>query len=283
MRPVFFPVFIAICVLMAGCGSRQDTYSFERGFFAVQKKALAIINNPEATPPAELKNVVDALMVYAKRDAEKKAAVDARFIIAKLYLAKKEYAKVRETLAGIRSVYAKNEPIRAEVVFMEGQLAEDQGDWDQALTKYQEIMHTYFKTPRGMEIPIYIAMHYKEKLQPDKMIVAFREAESYYTGMAARYPRSQFAYKCMVMTSKVQAELKEWPEVVKTLEAVIAEFKDKVPTISMRLDIANIYGTRLNDKATAQKLLQKIIDEDPKAPAAKVARAMLDNLSKEKP
>ncbi len=283
MRSLSFPVFLAVCILMAGCGNGHDQYSLERGFFAVQKKAQAIINNPEATPPAELKNVVDALTGFTKTDPGKKVAVDARFMIARLYLAKKEYTKVRETLAGVRSAYAKVGPVCAEAMFMDGLAWEDQGEWDRALTKYQEIMNRYPTTPRAIELPIYIAMHYKEKLKPDKMIEAFHAAEVYYAVLAEKYPRSQMGYKCRVMTAQVQAELKEWPDVIKTLETTIAEFKGNVPVVSIRLDIANIYGTKMNDKATARTLLQKIIDEDPKAPSANVARAMLDNLSKEKP
>ena len=50
MRKLLFAVFIMVGMFFAGCGNGQDQYSLERGYFVIQKKVLAIMNNPEATP-----------------------------------------------------------------------------------------------------------------------------------------------------------------------------------------------------------------------------------------
>lgn len=270
-------------LLCAGCGGKQDQYSLERELYGIKKKAQAIMTNPEATPPAELKRVVDALTVFMNKESQKTVAVEARFIIAGLYKAKKEFPKAHETVAGIIAAYPKYTPICAQAMFLDGQIWEDQGDWAQALTKYQELMRTYPRTPRGMEVPLYIAAHYRDKLQPDKMIEAYHEAVAYYSGMADKYPGSEMSFQCRIMVAKVQAELKEWPEAVRTLETVVEEFKDKMKVDAIRVDIANIYGVRLKDKAKAEAILQKVAADNPKEPVGEVARKMLEKLSLEKP
>ena len=224
--------------------------------------------------------MVDALMVFARKTPDKQVAVDARFMIVRLYLVKKDYAKALGALAQIKAAYQKFESVCAEAVFMEGQVWEEQGDWAQALTRYQEIMLVYFDTPRAMNVPVYIATHYKEKLQPDKMIDAYHDAVAYYEGLADKFPRSRLAFKCRTMAAQIHTDLKEWPDVIKALETAVVEFKDGSSADAMRIDMATIYNTKLNDTAKAQAILQEVVKNDPGSALANKAREMLDKISR---
>lgn len=273
-------VLFALSFLLAGCG--QDQYATERQYYWAQKHAEKIFRNPQATPPNQLQRVIKEFARFAEKHPRSNLGVDAEFTIARLYLAKEEFEKARQQLKKILDAYSQHPNTCSEAVFLMGNSYELQNNWDLALAQYRKIMESYPTTLRGIDIPLYIMQHYKAKLQPDKMREAARQAIEYYNGLAARYPRSPFAFRVRLLVGQCYMELKEWHNAIATFEDVIESFKDKTSMDGVMMDIATIYARELKDKEKAAEALQRLMKEYPKSRLGPIARNMLKNLKEAK-
>jgi len=274
-------ITLMLCVLLSGCG--QDQYAIEREYYGVQKQAAAVMTNPEATPPAELQRAVDALQSFMTRYPRTNIAVDAEFTMARLYVAKKEFAKAQDEYKKIAKTYAKIESVSAEAVFLRGAAYEEEGDWTAAQAQYAFLLEAYPQTRRGLEAPMFIALRYKNKFQPDKMMSALREAITHYQSLSSKNPITPLDLQARLLIAQCYVELKEWASAAQTLEKALKDFKGKVRTENIMLDLANIYGTQIKDAAKARLLLGQVIRENPKTRSSQVAKAMLLQLEKDKP
>ena len=268
---------IFLCVLLAGCS--QDEYSIEREYYRVQRQAGEILGNPEATPPRELAAVVDALNGFLARYPKSNVAVESQFTIARIYIATGEYAQAHEQLKKIMRLPGGSGIIQAEAMFMRGEAYEAQNEWGLALEQYQSLIREHPVTPRGLEVPVYIALHYKRKLQPEKMIEAFREAIGHYTALAEKYPATPLALQCRTTTVRCFLELNESEKAIAVLESSIKEFNGKIPVDELMLTIANIYYTRLKNVPEATAMLDRVIREFPGAASIPQARLLLDKIN----
>jgi TolA-binding protein len=269
-----------LCLLLTSCSSR-DEYAVERAYYQLQKQAAEVLANPEATPPMELERVVGELRSFVTRYPGTKASIDAQFSIARLYVATKNFPKAHEELTSIYTIYAKSEAISAEAVYMRGLAYEVEGDWDAALKQFRVLSGTYPETLRGLEAPFHIAMWYKQKYQPDKMMQALREAVAHYKSLAFTAPRSSLALKNRLLIAQCYAELNEWELAAHTLQGIVDDFKGQVWTDGIMFEIANIYAKQLKDPASAKVYLNRITKEFPGGRASNAARAMLAQLEKD--
>ena len=271
------PLLLALlCVLLTGCG--QDQYFLERQYYRVQEQARDILKNPEATPPAELARAVAALEVFLTKYPKTNVAVDAQFTIARLYVVTKEYDQAHDQLKRIQKVFKDSDVIMAEAAFTNGAVYEEEKKWDLAVEQYQQVTKYYALTPRGIQTPFFIAMRYKDKLQPDKMIIALRDAIDHYKSLVVKFQGSPLSLKCKMMIVQCYLELKEPENAIGVLQASIEEFKGKIPVEGMMLDIAGIYYGQMKDTAKAIEVLNKVVTDFPKSEASKVAQSMIDKI-----
>jgi len=273
---------VLVCFFLVLSGCVCDQYSIEKQYWQVQQQAEKIFKNPHASPPKELERVVRVLNGFIQKYPQSNLSIEADFNIARLYMAKEEYEKARTQLQTIINKYnqAKLEPIRVEAVFLSGNSYEREDKWNLALEQYRKIMQDYPTTIRGLDIPIYIAQHYKVKYQPDKMIAAYQEAIGYYNALAQKYPNSPLAYRAHTLVPACYIALKEWQNAIGALNTVIEKYKDKIIQDRALVDIALIYKNELKDKMKAKEALEKLIKDYPQSKLIKTATAILEELEK---
>lgn len=267
---------VMVTLLLVGCGN--DQYAIERQAWQAQKQAEKIFKNPQASPPKELERVVNLLNSFVKDHPNTNFAIICEFNIARLYIAKEEYNQARTQLKTILNKYSKSERICSEAIFLTGNAYEIEGNWDAALEEYHKIMRVYPITPQGINIPIYIAQHYKVKYQPDKMVNAFQQAISHYQALAGKYPNSVLAVVADSLVAQCYTELKDWQSAVNTLNSIIERYKDKIKMDEILLNLAFIYNKELKDKVKAREALEKLIKDYPKSKLVTTANALLKEL-----
>ncbi len=274
MKKVILLTIPAIFILLAGCAN--DQYSTEKQFYQVQKQAVKIFKNPEATPPNELGKVVMLLKNFANKHPSSSLSLEAQFNIARLYIVKKEYERARLQLKDMLEQYSKSEPICSEVLFLMGNSYEIEDKWNPALEEYQKMVQRYPLSLRGLSTPVYIAQHYKIKYQPDKMIEAFKEAVKHYKALIVKYPDSGLAYTLHKLVAQCYIETKDWQSALDTFSTILEEYKGEKYKNKVNLDIilmnmANIYVQYLKDNVKARELLERVIKDYPKSRSAKIA------------
>ncbi len=279
MKKLIAPlIFIIITALLSGCGN--DQYAIERQYWQVQKQAEKIFKNPHASPPRELERVVGLLGKFVQKHPQTNLAVDAEFSIARLYLVKEEYNQARTQIQKILDKYSKSAGVCSEALFLKGNSYEIEDKWDSALAQYKKIMQEYPVTPRGLDIPVYIAQHYKIKYQPDKMVASLQEAIGHYKALAVKFPNSPLAYRVDILVTQCYIALKDWQNAINTYNAVIERYKDKVNMDGILMDIALIYSRELKSKLKAKETLERLIKEYPRSNLIKTATALLKELEK---
>ena len=271
-------IFICVFALLAGCGS--DQYAIERQYWQVQKQAEKIFKNPHASPPKELERVVKLLSNFGQKHPQTNLAIEAEFTIARLYIVKEEYNKARTQLKTLLSKYTKSETVCSEAIFLIGNSYEIEDKWNLALEQYKKIMQEYPTTLRGLDIPIYIAQHYKIKYQPDKMVVAFQEAINHYKALANRYPNSSLSYRTDTLVAQCYIALKDWNNAIGTFNTILETYKGKVSMDGVLMEMALIYSRELKDKVKAKEVLERLIREYPKSRLIKAATTLLKELEK---
>lgn len=271
-------IYIAISVIflalaISGCGN--DQYAIEKQYWQAQRQAEKIFKNPNASPPRELQRIVSALDTFAKKYSKNILSVEAEFSIAKLYIVKEEYEKARSVLKELINKYNKSEPACAEALFLIGNSYEIQNKWQEALLQYKKIMQQYPVTIRGLNVPIYIAQHYKIKYQPDLMISALQEAIAYYKGLSAKYPLTPLAFNTDILVAQCYMAMKEWQSAINALNHVVETYKNKLNAEQILLNIAVIYEQQLKNRDKAKETLQKFIKDYPKSKLTKPATELL--------
>ena len=277
-KQYFLLILIVVGALLAGCAN--DQYAIEKQYYQAQKQAEKIFKNPHASPPNELERVVNILSKFAEKHPQTNLAAEAEFNIARLYIVKEEYDKARTQIQKILDKYSKSEGVCSEALFLKGNSYELENKWDAALLQYKKLMQDYPITLRGLDIPIYIAQHYKVKYQPDKMVVALQEATAHYQALAAKYPKSPLAYQSHMLLAQCYIELKDWQNAVSTFSSIADTYKDKVNADGVLLNMALIYERELKDKVKAKEALERLSKEYPRSALIKTATALLKELEK---
>jgi len=278
-KKIIFVIVIFACsgLILSGCAN--DDYAIEARYWKVKKQAEKILRNPHATPPNELERAVNTLNKFSEKYPKSNLSVDADFSIANLYIIKENYDSGRAQLKKIMLKYEKSKELVAQAIFLSGNSYELQDKWPAALEQYRKIMQDYSETMKGLEIPIYIAQHYKIKYEPDKMMTALGEAISYYKAIAARHPVTPLSFNMDMLVAQCYAEMKDYQDAVNTLNSMLSTYNGKVNFEQIFLSLASIYSQKLNNPAKAIEVLKVLLKEYPKSRYANPAKDMIKRLS----
>lgn len=265
-----------LVVFLSGCG--QDEYAVEKQYYHALKQAEKIFKNPKSTPPNELAGVVKLLNGFSLKYPKSRLAVDAGFNIARLYIIKEEYERARNQLKEMKNTYQTVMPVCAEVVYLIGNSYELEGKWDSALAQYKKILAEYPLTQRGISMPFYIIQHYKIKFMPDKMKEAAREAISYFTSLAEKYPDTPLALRSKLMAAECYLALDEPQGAIKRYEKIIEEYKDRVSMDTVLINMAMVYIRVLKNNEKGKETLERLIKDYPKSKLSATAKDIIKNL-----
>lgn len=278
-KKIIFLISILACSSLILSGCANDEYAIEKKYWQVKKQAEKILINPQATPPNELDRTVSALNKFSEKFPKSSLGIDADFSIASLYIVKENYDSGRQQLRKIMQKYEKSKELVTQAIFLIGNSYELQDKWPSALEQYKTIMQNYAETKKGLEIPIYIAQHYKAKYEPDKMISALGEAVSYYKAIAAKHPVTPLSLNMDMLVTQCYLEMKDWQDAANTLSSMLVTYNGKVSLEEILLSLSGIYSQKLNNPAKAIEILQVLLKEYPKSKYTNAAKEMIKRLS----
>jgi len=265
--------FVCISLLASGCV--KDQYAVERDYWRLSKQVQAIFRNPVATPTNELNRVVALLNKFAVANSGNMLAAQAEFSIGRLYLVKSLYGYARSQFAQIAKKYHKSVLIVSECVFLTGRSYQLEGNKDAAISEFSKLMRESPLTPRGMQMPVYIAQYYQSRHEPEKAQEAFGQAVAHYQRLAEKNPSSKAALQSYSAIANCYSAMRDWNGVVQTLETVAEKFKGKVPLDGVYFNLAVIYKEKLHDAVKARLTFERLLNEYPKSRFTKVAKKLI--------
>jgi TolA-binding protein len=278
IKKTIFVLLVASAGLIF-CGCADDDYAKEKKYWKIKKQAERILTNPHATPPNELERTVAALDKFSQEHPKSNLGLDAEYSIAHLYILKEEYELGRQQLKKLAQKYEKSPELAAQAIFLIGNSYEMQDKWPSALEQYKKIMRDYPETMKGLQMPVYIAQHYKVKYEPDKMLTAYQEAIDYYKAIAAKHPVTPLSFNMDMLIAQCYGEMKDWSGAINTLNSILVTYNGKVRFEEVLLSLASIHSEKLNNPAKAIEVLEVLIKEYPKSRYVKPAKDIIKRLS----
>jgi TolA-binding protein len=272
MRKVLL-VAVVLSFVLSGCGS--DQYMIERDYWKVNKQAQAVFKNPVATPPKKIEHVVAVLNKFIAGHPKNVLAVRADFTIAKVYLAKGMYERARSHLKTMAKKYAVSAAIVSETIFLTGSSYQLQNNPDAAIAQYRAIISKYPLSPRGLQMPIYIAQVYASRHEPVNMQQAYKDAIVHYESLAQKDMKSALALRAYMLVAECYGGMKDWPQSIAALEKIIANFKDRASMDGVLMNIAIVYYRELQDKEKGKAVLSRLVKDYPASRYAKAAQELL--------
>lgn len=272
MKRVFLCILFTM-ILLPGCG--QDQYAIERDYWRVNRQAQAVFKNPVATPMNEVDRVVNLLRKFASAHEKNVLAVRAEFTIGKVYLAKGMYDQARGQFEAVSKKYAQSAAVVSEAIFLTGSAYQMQDNADAAIAQFRKVIAKYPLSPRGLQMPKYIALYYASRHEPLKMQEAYKEAIAHYEGLAKKDMKSALALRAYTLIAECYGGLRDWNKSISALETIIENFKDKAPMDGVLLNIAVIYLRELQDKARFRETLARLLKDYPSSRYARAAQEML--------
>ncbi len=277
MKKIFLIIILSLSFALSGCDN-NDQYAIEKRYWNAQKQAEKIFKNPAATPTQQLENVVNTLNKFIRTYPQSNLAVDADLLVAKLYIVKEEYGQARKQLNLMHGKYAKFPDVCAEAIFYIGVAYEKQDKWESALNQYKKIMAEYPVTLRGLDMPVYIAEHYRTAHQPDKVVSAYQQAAAHYRAVGERYGDSPAGYNAYSLLAQCYLRTQDWQNAINALDLVLEKFKGKVNLDGALMEKALIYAQGLKDNQKAKETLEQLKREYPKSNLVATADAFIKKI-----
>ncbi len=262
-------VLVFAGLLISGCAN--DQYNVEREYWKINKQAMDIFINPVATPEIERNRVIGLLSKFAGAHPKSMLAVRAEFTVGRIYLVSNMFDKARAQFNSIAAKYPKSTTIVTEAMFLTGGAYQAEKKSGSAVEQFRAIFGKYPLSPRGFQMPIYIAQYYASIHEPVKMQEAFRSAIDQYQNLAQKDMKSAVALRSYMLIADCYAGLKDWNQAITALETIIANFKDKAPMDGVLMNIAVIYQRELKDNASAKAVFARLVKDYPKSRYAKAA------------
>lgn len=276
-KAIVLLVLVFLISTFSGCGN--DQYAKERKYWYIKREADKIFQNPHAVPVWELEGVIGKLRNFVKENPDTAMALEQEFVIGRLYGIKERYDEAEAEFNKIIDKYADKPNVCAEAMFLIGKVYEVQERWDLALKEYKKIMNEYPITGKGLDMPFYIAKHYEENHEPEKMVAAYKQAIAYFDSLALTHPSTRFGYIVSILKAQCYIELKDWESAIGAYNEIIGKYREREIVLDQPLmSIAMIYYKQLNNPSRAKLTLEKLVKDYPESRFINTAKKILEEI-----
>jgi len=227
-----------------------------------------ILINPEAIPPKEFNQAANAYKLVFEKYPDTLSAKRAMISLGTLYLAKGENLKAREMFKKA----IKNDPGNL-INYLNAQLAigksyENEGEWATALTGYRKLIKDYPNTEVGLNLPMYIAEHFRKAGDIVKRNEAYDTAIRHYKRLAEKNPDTVLGYRAENLIVNCYLNKGEWRNAASSLEKMVMDYPmAKGVPLSMKM-LADLSVRKLNNPGRAIKFFERFLEQYSEHPIA---------------
>ena len=176
------------------------------------------------------------------------------------------YRESREAVKKLDKRPSDNKSAVIEGHYLTALCFEKEGNWGQALGRFNFIQATYPGTDKSFESALYIANYYKAKGEPKLAADAFQKAENYINKYTNPETSNEvLATRALGYLVKCYIEEENFPKAIETL-SMLHEKHDQLPEGKLAsLRLADLCENVLHDTAKAVQWLDIFIRDNPDA------------------
>jgi len=265
-------VLLIIYVLLSLL-SFKSGYSAERQLWGINRSSSYIASRLESTPEYKINQVIDKYHAFIKKYHDTVYAERAQLSLGDLSALRKNYPEAR---AEYQKALGANEDISAQAEYDIAKTYELEGQWDQAVDTYKDVMKKYPTTGPGFFTPMYLVEHSSASGPSDAYTYA--DALAFYKGIAVQNPKSKLEYNAMGMIAICQLNQKDWAATIKTMGEIMLKYpggkalKESISSINM------LSVTKLHRYDMAIDIYDRFIQKYPNHPADPLLKKMITQL-----
>lgn len=254
-------VIIAIAVVGLWLINRNDAYTAEKVLYQANKSYDKILLNPDATPPSMIKDTIDALKLVVEKYPDTDAARLARMKLVEIYMTSSRYndaLPLFDEIVAAESAVSRERATRA--LYMKGLAYEKMGNWQMALKEFDRLRKEFPDSMIGMQVPLYIANHYRLKVETEKAQEAFDKALDLYNETYAANEGTTMGFISLSMILELYGKFRMYKEAAPALERMIEAYPVDATYAHVLPFIDRIYIKQLNDREGALAVYRTIYE-----------------------
>jgi TolA-binding protein len=215
--------------------------------------------------------------VYEKFPQSKEAS-SALLAAANIYFIQRDYAKAKTLYRELISKYGDSQFEAAEAAWQVAKIFELEGNWAEASLQYSSIYTNYPNTLQGLEAPIAIANHFRDRGEKEAASAAYMKAVEHYGRIISGGASEGMTLMAEEYIVRCFAEQEEWQEAANRLIELPHRYPFYRRFRENYLMAASIYERELGDADKAAEILGLCVEKYPGTDVALEAEKQLKRL-----
>jgi len=257
LTPILILILVATFVALSILGQGSE-YNAEKLYYKAMKSYSVVAMNPDVVPPKIITSVEKRLKEIVEKFSSGNTAKNAHFKLAELYLTRKECDLAISTGDEIIAKYGDDIVLASKAQFLKAVSYEVKDEWSKAYKELKILQDKYIETTLGLQVPLYIAGHYRKEGNNEEAVRATTEAKAFYAQMMEENKGALLGYASSVMLLQTLVNLREHKEAGDLLEGIISEYDNPVIVTQLLPYVEVIFEKVLNEPERAIKIYKSL-------------------------
>lgn len=263
-------------LLLAGAGC-SSSYTGEWLFWRAQQANAPILKQPNQATPQQYARAIAAFEHVVRRVPGTVWAARAQMAIASLCAMQQQYKAARTAYELVLRNHGQEKELCLAALAAIAKTYEVENDWDGAVKAYRELSDLFPLSRMGMEAPLYVALVYERRQQPEEARQAYERAARVYSKLAVQAPSERLEIQLKGYLALSYQRLQKWAEAIRILEGLL-DVPEGVNRPLVLLTLGTLYELKLSDRERAQTAYEQLLTEFPEHPFGKSAKLKLEHL-----
>ncbi len=273
---LYFIVLFLVPVL-GGC--TDNRYASERLFWQAEQKVAQIVNGKKDNlSNDEYERIISAYREVIDNYPLQKYSQKAQSHIIDMLLLQGKYKEAEQEFTAMADNFSSQPEIASQALFARGKIYEYKEDWPRALEEYEQVIAKYPLSPRGLELPIYIMRHYRDKGDQRNVERTYKQAVKNYRDLLKDFEGTDMASRVKEYLALVHLSKGNFKETLKVYDDIIKEDMNSAFAQQALFAKGDLYATKMRDISKAMEVYEGFVRKYPEVRAALAARLRLAEL-----
>jgi len=206
------------------------------------------------------------------------AFATAAVALAQQAMRDERFGEAREWLGRVLADFEDEEAVAATARHAVALSYEMEGRWDEAVPEYRALARDYPTTMFGLAALLHVADHYSEVGESGAAATAYEQAAEQYERIARDYAATGAEFAALNYLVETRLKQERWKDAADVLVEASSRLAESPAAPEMLFQAADLYETRLSDRASAASALRKLVGSYPKSEWAARAGERLEAL-----
>ena len=263
--------------------AKNDDYAIEKILWGLNNEIIDLAKDPKAVPPDQFDSVIERCRKVIAEYPDSKIILKPYLDVARLYTLKEDYATSRIEYARAIDNFEENHEVVAGIMSSIGRTYEMEENWKSANEVYQRIIKDYSGTRVGLNMPLYIAYHYRQLNDYTHTVESFQAAINHYRSLINKHPDTLLAFRSYNNLARTYLDQMRWEDGLKVYGEILTVYAvpKKIPAQRAQNIIKTmntISAAKLKNFNIVTEIFNQIMIENPDHEMTKYLNILVQSL-----